>query len=210
MRDTPEVAFGEMVKATVLAFEALGRDAKGSLAELYAGDAGEKLAEFLRGLAGATGWLRFPAGEWPEVMAALIGPEMVKPSQGAERRIAIWGALEARLQSVDTLVVGGLNEGSWPRRAEADRFMSGLMKSGLDLEPPERRIGQAAHDFTMALGTRARDPDAFGAFWRSAGRAVALAAAADDLCRQRGGRERCQSAAGNCSPGRASWMLGHR
>ncbi|HEY6633514.1 MAG TPA: double-strand break repair protein AddB, partial [Rhizobiaceae bacterium] len=146
--------FAEMVKATVLAFEALGRDAKGSLAELYKEDAGEKLAEFLRGLAGATAGFAFQPSEWPEVMAALIGPEMVKPSRGAERRIAIWGALEARLQSVDTLVVGGLNEGSWPRRAEADRFMSRLMKSGLDLEPPERRIGQAAHDFTMALGTQ--------------------------------------------------------
>jgi ATP-dependent helicase/nuclease subunit B len=154
LREKPKVAFSEMVKATVLAFEALGRDAKGSLAELYAGDAGEKLAEFLRGLAGTTAGFDFQPGEWPEVMAALIGPEMVKPSQGADRRIAIWGALEARLQCVDTLVVGGLNEGSWPRRAEADRFMSRLMKSGLDLEPPERRIGQAAHDFTMALGTK--------------------------------------------------------
>ena len=128
-----------MVKATVLAFEALGRDEKGSLAKLYSEDAGEKLAEFLRGLAGATAGFDFAPGEWPDVMAALIGPEMVKPSQGADRRIAIWGALEARLQSVDTLVVGGLNEGSWPRRAEADRFMSRLMKSGLDLEPPERQ-----------------------------------------------------------------------
>ncbi len=87
-------------------------------------------------------------------MAALIAPEIVKPAQGADRRIAIWGALEARLQTVDTLVVGGLNEGSWPRRAEADRFMSRMMKSGLDLEPPERRIGQAAHDFMMAMGTK--------------------------------------------------------
>ena len=154
LREQPEAAFGDMVKATVVAFEALGRDEKGSLAKLYSEDAGEKLAEFLRGLAGATAGFDFQAGEWPEVMAALIGPEIVKPSQGAERRIAIWGALEARLMSVDTLVVGGLNEGNWPRRAEADRFMSRLMKSGLDLEPPERRIGQAAHDFVMALGTK--------------------------------------------------------
>jgi ATP-dependent helicase/nuclease subunit B len=91
--------------------------------------------------------------EWPKILAALIGPEVVKPAPGTERRIAIWGALEARLQSVDTLVIGGLNEGSWPRRAEADRFMSRMMKSGLSLEPPERRIGQAAHDLVMAMGT---------------------------------------------------------
>nr|MDQ2705387.1 double-strand break repair protein AddB [Pseudomonadota bacterium] len=78
LRDRPEVAFGDMVKATVLALEALGRDAKGSLAGLYAGDAGEKLAEFLRGLAGATAGFEFQPGEWPEVVAALIGPETVK------------------------------------------------------------------------------------------------------------------------------------
>jgi ATP-dependent helicase/nuclease subunit B len=30
--------------------------------------------------------------------------------------------------------------------------MSRLMKSGLELEPPERRIGLAAHDFMMAMG----------------------------------------------------------
>lgn len=88
------------------------------------------------------------------MLLALIGPEVVKPAAGADRRISIWGALEARLQSVDTLVIGGLNEGSWPRRAEADRFMSRPMKSGLDLEPPERRIGQAAHDLVMAMGAR--------------------------------------------------------
>ena len=92
--------------------------------------------------------------EWPDVLAALMAPETVKPTGGGDGRIAIWGQLEARLQAVDTLVLGGLNEGSWPRRTEADRFMSRLMKSGLSLEPPERRIGLAAHDFWMAMGNR--------------------------------------------------------
>jgi ATP-dependent helicase/nuclease subunit B len=40
----------------------------------------------------------------------------------------------------------------WPRKPESDRFMSRLMKTGIDLEPPERRIGLAAHDFQMAMG----------------------------------------------------------
>ena len=96
----------------------------------------------------------FAASEWPDVMDALIAPETVKPAQGTDRNIAIWGALEARLQSVDTLVIGGLNEGVWPRKPESDRFMSRLMKTGIDLEPPERRIGLAAHDFQMAMGAK--------------------------------------------------------
>ena len=90
--------------------------------------------------------------------------------------------------SVDTLVIGGLNEGSWPRRAEADRFMSRLMKSGLDLEPPERRIGQAAHDFTMALGTKRVILTRSARSGEAPAVAVALAAAADDLRRQGGSR----------------------
>src|SRR5690606_32960515 len=43
---------GELVRAGVAAFEALGRDDEGSLRELYRGDAGDALAAFLRSLAG--------------------------------------------------------------------------------------------------------------------------------------------------------------
>ncbi|MER9230733.1 double-strand break repair protein AddB [Mesorhizobium sp. M0622] len=143
-----------LVRASVVALESLGRAADESLSELYAGDAGEKLAELLRGLVAASAWFSFAADEWPDVMEALIAPETVKPAQGTDRNIAIWGVLEARLQDVDTLVVGGLNEGVWPRKPESDRFMSRLMKTGIDLEPPERRIGLAAHDFQMAMGAK--------------------------------------------------------
>jgi ATP-dependent helicase/nuclease subunit B len=153
-RDQADADLATLVKASVVALENLGRSADGGLGELYAGDAGEKLAELLRGLVAASAPLSFAVSEWPDVMDALIAPETVKPAQGTDRNIAIWGALEARLQDVDTLVIGGLNEGVWPRKPESDRFMSRLMKTGIDLEPPERRIGLAAHDFQMAMGAR--------------------------------------------------------
>ncbi|PZV37710.1 double-strand break repair protein AddB [Mesorhizobium kowhaii] len=153
-RDQADADLAALVRASVEALENLGRTADGGLGALYAGDAGEKLAELLRGLVAASAPLSFAADEWPDVMAALIAPETVKPAQGTDRNIAIWGALEARLQDVDTLVIGGLNEGVWPRKPESDRFMSRLMKTGIDLEPPERRIGLAAHDFQMAMGAK--------------------------------------------------------
>ncbi|RWM10309.1 double-strand break repair protein AddB [Mesorhizobium sp.] len=152
MRGGKSADIAALTRASVVALEGLGRAVDGSVSELYAGDAGEKLAELLRGLVAASSPFTFAAGEWPDVMEALIAPETVKPAQGTDRNIAIWGALEARLQSVDTLVIGGLNEGVWPRKPESDRFMSRLMKTGIDLEPPERRIGLAAHDFQMAMG----------------------------------------------------------
>ncbi|WP_292413606.1 double-strand break repair protein AddB, partial [Mesorhizobium sp.] len=153
IREEKDADIAALTRASVAALEGLGRSADGSLTELYAGDAGEKLAELLRGLVAVSSPFTFAAGEWPDVMEALIAPETVKPAQGTDRNIAIWGALEARLQGVDTLVIGGLNEGVWPRKPESDRFMSRLMKTGIDLEPPERRIGLAAHDFQMAMGT---------------------------------------------------------
>lgn len=153
-RGQDDVDLVALTQVSVAALENLSRAADGSLSELYAGDAGEKLAELLRGLVAASASFTFAAGEWPGVMDALVAPETVKPGQGTDRNIAIWGALEARLQSVDTLVIGGLNEGVWPRKPESDRFMSRLMKTGIDLEPPERRIGLAAHDFQMAMGAK--------------------------------------------------------
>jgi ATP-dependent helicase/nuclease subunit B len=69
-------------------------------------------------------------------------------------RIFIFGTLEARLQSVDTLILGSLNEGSWPGQTANNPFISRTMKTEIGLEPPERRIGQLAHDFEMANGTR--------------------------------------------------------
>jgi ATP-dependent helicase/nuclease subunit B len=152
LRSQATVDLSDQVTTTIRAFEALGRDEQGSVAELYGRDAGEKLAEFLRGLVGATAPFVFAPQEWPDILDALISTESVKPKAGADRRIAIWGALEARLQSVDTLVLGGLNEGSWPRKAESDRFLSRIMRTSIDLDPPERQIGLAAHDFEMALG----------------------------------------------------------
>ena len=152
LRDAGETEFAMLARASVEALENLGRSGDGGLSRLYEGDAGEKLAELLRGLVSASASFAVEPQEWPAVMEALVAPETVKPARGADHAISIWGALEARLQHVDTLVIGGLNEGTWPRKPEGDRFMSRLMKAGISLEPPERRIGLAAHDFQMAMG----------------------------------------------------------
>ena len=194
-----EVTFGDIARATVRALEALGRDEAGGLDGLYAGDAGEVLVGFLRDLADSRTGLAFAPRDWPGMLAALLAGQTVKPSPGADSRVHIWGALEARLQHVDTLVLGGLNEGSWPRRPEPDRFMSRLMKAGVDLEPPERRIGQAAHDFMMAMGAervvltrsaRAGDAPAVASRWLQrlaafvgAAEAAALRARGEELVR---------------------------
>ncbi len=66
--------------------------------------------------------------------------------------IAIWGTLEARVQSADVVLLGSLNETVWPRLPEADSWLSRPMRRDLGLPSPERVIGLAAHDFQQAMG----------------------------------------------------------
>ena len=87
-------------------------------------------------------------------MAALVAGETVRPRGGLSARAFVWGALEARLQSVDVAILAGLNEGTWPAGARSGAFLSRLMRREIALDPPERRIGLAAHDFWMAMGAR--------------------------------------------------------
>ena len=67
-------------------------------------------------------------------------------------RVRIYGPLEARLQPVDRVVLGGLVEGVWPPETRSDPWLSRPMRHELGLDLPERRIGLSAHDFAQALG----------------------------------------------------------
>jgi ATP-dependent helicase/nuclease subunit B len=69
-------------------------------------------------------------------------------------RVRIFGPLEARLQSVDRMVIGGLVEGGWPPDTRADPWLSRPMRSMLGLDLPERRVGLSAHDFAQAMGAK--------------------------------------------------------
>jgi ATP-dependent helicase/nuclease subunit B len=86
------------------------------------------------------------------VLAALMAGAKVAAGERRRDDVFIWGELEARLQSPDLLIVAGLNEDIWPAPAEPGPWMSRAMRMSVGLEPPERKQGQAAHDFEMAMG----------------------------------------------------------
>ncbi|UNE54262.1 double-strand break repair protein AddB [Bartonella machadoae] len=152
IKQEKEYTLNEVAIATVEVFENFGRDENNSLVSLYQHEAGQALATFLRELVSDQSELKFSLCEWPAMFSALIAPRSVTPSPGGHPRLFIWGALESRLQTVDTVIIGGLNEGSWPITARNDAFLSRQMKMMLTLEPPEKRIGLSAHDFQWAMG----------------------------------------------------------
>lgn len=87
-------------------------------------------------------------------LVAMMSGETVLDHGSGHSRLQLLGTLEARLMDVDRVVIGGLNEGSWPAQTKSDAWLSRPMRAGMKLEPPERRTGLAAHDFAQSMGRR--------------------------------------------------------
>ena len=148
------VDLGAIVAAHIACCEMLAEsDEETGAARLWRESAGETAALFLNELLHeAEGFPPFRGSEYPALFESLLAGPVVRPSFGRHPRLFIWGLLEARLQQADLIVLGGLNEGSWPAAPGNDPWLSRPMRQSLGLPPPERRIGAAAHDFALALG----------------------------------------------------------
>ncbi len=158
------VPMRDLIAAHVECAEALAKtDCEAGSARLWAGDAGEAAYAFLGEMSDAAAALGVIDGRlWFALFEALMAGRVVRPSHGRHPRLNIWGPLESRLQRADLMVLGGLNEGSWPPDPGTDPWMSRPMRAQFGLPPIDRRIGLAAHDFTQAVAagevvlTRAR------------------------------------------------------
>ncbi len=146
----PEVRLRRLIAA---AETLAATDAESGAERLWRGEAGEALADFshdaLQSLAGlgATGAMDFSA-----LLMELLSGVPVRPRFGTHPRLYIWGPLEARLQQPDLLILGGLNEGTWPAETAIDPWLNRPMRKQFGLPLPERKIGLAAHDFQQAMG----------------------------------------------------------
>ncbi len=143
---------GALLAAHLAFAEKLARsDTDSGAARLWAGEAGEALADFLAELDEALADAPpVPGRRWPALLDNLMAGRVQRPRFGRHPRLAIWGPLEARLQTADLVILGGLNEGTWPAAVAVDPWFSRPMRKSLGLSPPERRIGLAAHDFAQA------------------------------------------------------------
>jgi ATP-dependent helicase/nuclease subunit B len=150
-----------MLRALMESAEALAAtDSVPGAARLWAHEEGEALAQHLAEVLEAVPLL---PDQGPRTLPGLLdavlegGPAVrtrraLRGREGAEHpRVFIWGLLEARLQSVDVIVLGGLVEGVWPPATDPGPWLSRPMRKRVGLPAPEETIGQAAHDFVAAV-----------------------------------------------------------
>ncbi len=91
---------------------------------------------------------------YPAFLNALFMGVNVRPTYGMHPRLDILGPIEARLQHPDVVIIGGMNEGTWPQAVESDAWFSRPMRSTCGLPLPEEKIGVMAHDFAHLMMTK--------------------------------------------------------
>lgn len=145
------LAAAHVAAAEALAEHPPGEDVEGS--PLWQGEVGACAEQLLRTLMDEA--LPAPslgADDYPEVYRTLSRQETVRPRVPVHPRLSIWGPFEARLQQPDLVILGALNEGTWPEIADAGPWLNRGMRDTLGLPSPELTIGRAAHDVTALLG----------------------------------------------------------
>lgn len=93
---------------------------------------------------------RMSALDFADLLDTLLSGAEVRDRDAPYPGVMIWGTLEARVQGADLLILGGLNEGTWPEAPSPDPWLNRTMRHRAGLLLPERRIGLSAHDFQQA------------------------------------------------------------
>jgi ATP-dependent helicase/nuclease subunit B len=149
----------EIVHCHITALSALSAgpdDVESSGPSVWQDDDGDDLASLMQRLAlsGEARDLVLPQ-TYPAVIDYLMSRAVTRPRRPGHPRLAIRGLLEARLLAADVVVLGGLNENTWPGPAVIDPWLNRPMRAELGLLPPERQIGLSAHDFVqLAMASR--------------------------------------------------------
>lgn len=141
------------LKAHIETAENLNADAEGAPKNLWQGAAGEHLAKLLAEIINTEESLPPPvaAAEYPDFFKSLLAGETIRPLTPVHPRLFIWGPFEARLQQPDVVILGGLNEGTWPGTSKVSPWLSRPMCRQLGLPEPEAQIGHSANDFASLL-----------------------------------------------------------
>ncbi|MDJ0447590.1 double-strand break repair protein AddB [Methylocystis sp. JR02] len=137
----------------------------------------------------------FTASAYAALFDRIVFETTLRGPRRAHPRLKILGPLEARLIEADLMLLAGLDESIWPPQTETGAFLNRSMRAQLGLSPPERRIGQSAHDFMMGLGAKrvvlsraAKRDGSPTVASRFLTRLEALAGEAIDACRERGAK----------------------
>jgi ATP-dependent helicase/nuclease subunit B len=144
------VALVRLHEAALAAVTEPGPDEEAQPAD---GDAEDQLAALFDEARQAAGLgIAGSFADYPSFFAGLMAGRVTRRPNPGHRRLRIWGPLESRLLDSDLVILGGLDEKTWPPETRGDAFLNRPLREQLGLPSLERRLGQTAHDLVQALG----------------------------------------------------------
>ena len=146
----------ELLCATEMKATGTGANRDSGVVRIWAGPDGKAAGDLLSGLALDGTDSAVNAADMPLILHQLLDTITVYPHVTAHPRLAILGAVEARMHPAQIvgshrIVLGGFNEGNWPPRPDMDPWMNAAMRASVGLPPRNWRSGLSAHDFFMAI-----------------------------------------------------------
>ncbi|MBU1212545.1 MAG: double-strand break repair protein AddB [Alphaproteobacteria bacterium] len=139
----------------------------GAEPELYSKEAGEAASGFFTNLLACAGASPdIAANDYPDLYRGLIStlPPVI-PRVPKHPRLSIWGPMESQLLTADVVILGSLNETTWPDATDPGPWLNRPMRIEMGLPSPEEETGREARDFIALMGagevflTRARKVD---------------------------------------------------
>jgi ATP-dependent helicase/nuclease subunit B len=153
IQQTKKQRLKEHIEAILHLAEALSKgqsdEGTGGLWDKAAGREARRVCNMILRDADASG--EMSPSEFTGLFGALLSAGTVRDRDEGHPNILMWGTLEARVQSADLVILGGMNEGVWPESPTPDPWLNRKMRSQAGLLLPERRIGLSAHDYQQAV-----------------------------------------------------------
>jgi ATP-dependent helicase/nuclease subunit B len=95
-----------------------------------------------------------PFAEYRQLLDRALSATNTRADTEPRTDVMIWGTLEARVQGAEFVILGGLNEGTWPERPAPDPWLNRKMREAAGMLLPERQIGLSAHDYQQAVAAQ--------------------------------------------------------
>ena len=150
--DTQARDLADLVARHIALAEALAAGPDGTAEELWAQAAGRTArAAMCELLAEAPSGGPLTPADYLPFVTAILQARQVRDPVSAHPDLMIWGTLEARVQGADLVILGGLNEGVWPKVPDPDPWLNRRMRAEAGLLLPDRQVGLSAHDFQQAI-----------------------------------------------------------
>ncbi len=150
-----KLPFAKLLDGHIKFAEMLANDDKAQGAtKLWSGNAGFKAAKFLAELRKYASDMPDMTGEeYTGVITTLMKSVTVRPKASSHSNLYIMSPKEARLFKANVMIMGSLNENSWPSPINEINWLSRDMLEKIKLPSPDLHMGKLAYDFTQILSS---------------------------------------------------------